>query len=102
MKKLKKKSLVGWAKSECCGREDFVNSPLEKHHFDYSKPLEVVWLCKKCHTFIEQCWDDREKWLKDRQMSKIEIMNAIANVIHTDDVNKIATAIHAEQERRYK
>ena len=22
----------------------------EAHHFDYSKPLEVVWVCKACHT----------------------------------------------------
>ena len=28
-----------------CGSED----NLHKHHEDYSKPLEVVWLCAPCH-----------------------------------------------------
>jgi ATPase subunit of ABC transporter with duplicated ATPase domains len=30
---------------EICKRERF----LEAHHIDYSKPLEVQWLCKECH-----------------------------------------------------
>lgn len=29
-----------------CGKE---TSDLERHHEDYTKPLEVVWLCSPCH-----------------------------------------------------
>lgn len=31
---------------ECCEQH---NSYIETHHSDYSKPLKVMWLCKKCH-----------------------------------------------------
>ena len=33
---------------ELCGRD----VRLDGHHFDYGLPLEVLWLCKKCHARI--------------------------------------------------
>jgi hypothetical protein len=35
-------------KKENCS-ECFAATPLIAHHHDYSKPLDVHWLCKKCH-----------------------------------------------------
>jgi RNase P subunit RPR2 len=31
---------------EHCSAESY---KLQAHHTDYSKPLEVIWLCTKCH-----------------------------------------------------
>ncbi len=35
---------------EKCGSSEL----LQKHHADYSKPLEVVWLCIKCHHAVHK------------------------------------------------
>lgn len=37
----------GQIKKKPCERCGAVKS--EKHHDDYSKPLEVIWLCRPCH-----------------------------------------------------
>lgn len=30
------------------------NCKAEAHHEDYTRPLEVIWLCRKCHAFIHR------------------------------------------------
>lgn len=39
-------------KPEVCERCKKQTDRVQMHHFDYSKPLEVVWLCSKCHGFV--------------------------------------------------
>ena len=50
---LKTSKLVRPDVCEECGRYDGWNGQslprIEAHHLDYSKPLEVEWLCKECH-----------------------------------------------------
>jgi hypothetical protein len=36
-------------KATICERCGAAPKRLQKHHPDYSKPLEIIWLCSKCH-----------------------------------------------------
>lgn len=40
---------------EFCGRED-----VHAHHKDYSRPLDVIWLCPKCHHRLHALFPETE------------------------------------------
>jgi len=42
---------------EICGAEGYV----EAHHDDYSKPLDVIWCCKKCHWKLDEARREKER-----------------------------------------
>lgn len=39
-----------------CLRENIPSRQMHGHHEDYGKPLEVKWLCAKCHSQIPKVW----------------------------------------------
>jgi hypothetical protein len=61
---------VGWAirngtlvrpgRCEDCGTRCFPDA----HHEDYDRPLEVEWLCKKCHRLRDTTGRRRRRWKK--------------------------------------
>lgn len=49
-KAIKSGNLIRPSQCSSCGKE----CRPDGHHPDYSKPLEVVWLCRSCHVLVEQ------------------------------------------------
>jgi hypothetical protein len=38
-----------------------ISGDLHGHHEDYSKPLEVIWVCTACHVFIHKYWRAQDR-----------------------------------------
>jgi hypothetical protein len=55
---------------EVCGETERIHG----HHPDYSKPLEVIWLCPLHHKGIHQLKDNNYKiWLKNKKIDGMKI-----------------------------
>lgn len=66
-KKVRRAVLAGKiVKTPCqvCGSEFYVHG----HHEDYSKPLDVIWLCARCHALVTA--DDKRRMEEHRAMSE--------------------------------
>ena len=49
-----------------CGRIGWVLA----HHDDYDKPLDIRWLCGRCHNFVHREW-----WRVEDLMTKLQSEN---------------------------
>lgn len=80
-KALKRGTVTRPTKCSLCGVEPSTfkdgRSAIQAHHEDYAKPLEVVWLCQKCHHKIH-----RDRYL-----------NGLKEVAHTEAPIKIDALI---------
>lgn len=57
-----------------CGRCSKACRSIFAHHEDYSKPLEILWLCQHCHTVA-----DAERAMRDGKTRGLPIGRALAS-----------------------
>jgi hypothetical protein len=55
-------NIIKPTKCEQCDREVFDSIILHAHHDDYSKPLEVRWLCCDCHNMAHGKEKIKREW----------------------------------------
>lgn len=54
---IEKGSIVKPNKCGICGK---TNCEIQGHHYDYSKPLDVIWLCTECHGKVHRKYNKIE------------------------------------------
>lgn len=67
---------TGKLKRETVCSQCRLNSRIQAHHPDYSKPLDVKWLCTKCHALEHHPLPA----LEDQISSLTEVLNELKNV----------------------
>ena len=55
---------------------------IEAHHRDYSKRLEVIWLCRNCHAIHHAAEAMKQRQVKDKAMSISGNTDDITHTIH--------------------
>ena len=65
-------SVIKPNKCEICGK---INCDIEGHHYDYSKPLDVIWLCTECHGKVHKQYGKLEFNIEEIKNKRIEDKN---------------------------
>lgn len=73
---VKRGNIIKPSKCSICASDKWI----EAHHADYTKPLDVVWLCKKCHVSIHKGFKDR---VQPERPNSRDVKNDVCDGLNT-------------------